>query len=79
MHKSSELLKISQNSFKIIKISKDYTSSTGTGTSFAINAVLAAGVLPAIGAGFGNVVGLGVGNTSNIEEVKMVFEFFKDN
>ena len=57
----------------MIKISKDYAGSVGAGVGSTTDAMLA------IGAGSGDAVGLGVGNAGNIKDVKIAFEFSKDN
>ena len=67
------LLKISQDGFETIEISKDYAGSANADAGFAINVMLT------ISAGSGDVVGLSVNNASNIKGVEITFKFSENS
>lgn len=71
--------KISQDNFKTIEIFKNYIGFANTDIGFAIDTVLIIDILPIISTDSGNTIKLNINNTNNIEEIKIIFKFFKDN
>ncbi len=63
----------------MVKISKNYAGSVGTGASSITSVMLVTKVLLTISANSSNTIKLGISNADSIKEVKITFEFSKNS